>query len=292
MGDVIDQNIISGEHGTEYWNEDSVEFYANGTGDLGLTTYIDGVAQVTVPALNINRTPEDAIISGMRGTTVGARVYAAETETGYAVEMAIPLENDVWEITPEHGGVIGFQVHLNGASTFDRDTKLIWSALDTADQSYLDPSVFGRLIFFEIGQTEVRVIEPTAAPTAMPVDEDAPYRNPDLPVTERVEDLLARMTTEEKIGQMTLVEKNSIQDEDITGRYIGALLSGGGGYPTPPTRRRTGPRWWTGSRNMLWRPGWASHSSTAWTRCTGTTTWSGRWSFPTTSGWARPETPS
>ncbi|MGD8245686.1 MAG: hypothetical protein PVI63_10890, partial [Anaerolineae bacterium] len=26
MGDVTDDNIISGEHGTDYWNEDSVEF--------------------------------------------------------------------------------------------------------------------------------------------------------------------------------------------------------------------------------------------------------------------------
>jgi beta-glucosidase len=235
MGDVIDQNIVSGEHGTDYWNEDSVEFYVNGTGDLGLTTYIDGVAQVTVPALNINRTSDEAIISGMRGTTVGARVHAAQTETGYAVEVAIPLKNDVWEITPEHGAIIGFQVHLNGASTYDRDTKLIWSAFDTADQSYLNPSVFGRLIFFEIGQTEVRVIGPTAAPTAVPVEEGAAYQNPDLPVAERVQDLLARMTVEEKIGQMTLVEKNSIRDADIAGRYIGGLLSGGGGYPTPNT---------------------------------------------------------
>jgi beta-glucosidase len=77
------------------------------------------------------------------------------------------------------------------------------------------------------------VASPTPAPTAIAVDEGTAYRNPDLPVAERVEDLLARMTAEEKIGQMTLVEKNSIREEDITSRYIGGLLSGGGGYPTP-----------------------------------------------------------
>ena len=47
----------------------------------------------------------------------------------------------------------------------------------------------------------------------------------------RVEDLLARMTLDEKIGQMTQVEKNSIKPGDITKYFIGSILSGGGGYP-------------------------------------------------------------
>ncbi len=64
-------------------------------------------------------------------------------------------------------------------------------------------------------------------------DDTPPYLNPDLPIEERVEDLLARMTLEEKIGQMTQVEKNSIKSEDIAAMGIGSLLSGGGGYPTP-----------------------------------------------------------
>ncbi len=61
------------------------------------------------------------------------------------------------------------------------------------------------------------------------------YKNPQLPVEERVEDLLSRMSLEEKIGQMTQVEKNSIKATDITTKYIGSLLSGGGGYPSPNT---------------------------------------------------------
>ncbi|MFN8530371.1 MAG: glycoside hydrolase family 3 N-terminal domain-containing protein, partial [Anaerolineae bacterium] len=65
--------------------------------------------------------------------------------------------------------------------------------------------------------------------------QDEPYRNPDLPVEERVEDLLARMTLEEKIGQMTLIEKNSLTPADVTNLFIGGVLSGGGGYPNPNT---------------------------------------------------------
>ncbi len=68
-----------------------------------------------------------------------------------------------------------------------------------------------------------------------PPPDDAPYKNASLPVEDRVNDLLSRMTVEEKIGQMTLVEKNSIDADDITSLYIGALLSGGGGHPANNT---------------------------------------------------------
>ncbi len=59
-----------------------------------------------------------------------------------------------------------------------------------------------------------------------------PYENPKLPIEARAEDLLSRMTLEEKIGQMALVEKNSIQSlEDVTSYGLGGILSGGGGKP-------------------------------------------------------------
>jgi beta-glucosidase len=58
-----------------------------------------------------------------------------------------------------------------------------------------------------------------------------PSQQVDATVAARVEELLNRMTLAEKIGQMTLVEKNSIEPEDIAALGIGGLLSGGGGYP-------------------------------------------------------------
>jgi len=79
-------------------------------------------------------------------------VAAVETEDGYRIEASVPLITDVWTITPEHLGVIGFQAHLNGASADARDTKLIWSVYDTADQSYTNPSLFGQLIFWDVTQ--------------------------------------------------------------------------------------------------------------------------------------------
>ncbi|MDF1497517.1 MAG: glycoside hydrolase family 3 protein [Patescibacteria group bacterium] len=63
-----------------------------------------------------------------------------------------------------------------------------------------------------------------------------PYQNPALPIDERVTDLMSRMTDEEKIGQMVLIEKNSIHGtNDITKYNIGALLSGGGAGPKQET---------------------------------------------------------
>jgi beta-glucosidase len=66
--------------------------------------------------------------------------------------------------------------------------------------------------------------------------QDAKYLNPALPIPERVADLMSRMTLAEKIGQMALIEKNSIRDLNDIARYnLGALLSGGGAVPTPNT---------------------------------------------------------
>src|SRR5688572_24149124 len=65
--------------------------------------------------------------------------------------------------------------------------------------------------------------------------QDEPYRNPALPIEERVEDLLGRMTLEEKIGQMTQIEKGSISFDETAELVLGSILSGGGGSPTPNT---------------------------------------------------------
>jgi beta-glucosidase len=64
-----------------------------------------------------------------------------------------------------------------------------------------------------------------------------PYENPRLPVRERVEDLLSRMTLEEKIGQMTQAERGGIDADTskITTDHLGSVLSGGGSVPTPNT---------------------------------------------------------
>lgn len=237
LADVTDKNIISGKHEANYWNEDSVEFSFNGTGDFQLIRYVPGVAQLTIPTVNIGNTdPAKAILSGVNGTSVGAKALVVKTDKGYAVEVSAPLKSDFWTITPSHGTVVPFNAHLNGASVDNRDTLLNWSVLDTSDRSYQDPSVFAKLIFYEVGQTEMPTLKipPTPVPTATlpPVAADAPYKNAKLPIEQRVDDLLSRMALVEKLGQMTQVEKNSMKPADMTGMFIGSILSGGGGYPS------------------------------------------------------------
>ncbi|WP_446215314.1 glycoside hydrolase family 3 protein [Micromonospora sp. IBHARD004] len=62
-----------------------------------------------------------------------------------------------------------------------------------------------------------------------------PYQDPSLPVAARVADLLARMTLDEKIGQMTQAERGSVTAADLTTYRLGSLLSGGGSAPSPNT---------------------------------------------------------
>ncbi|NUT31975.1 MAG: glycoside hydrolase family 3 protein [Hamadaea sp.] len=62
-----------------------------------------------------------------------------------------------------------------------------------------------------------------------------PYQDPTLPVPTRVADLLARMSLDEKLGQMTQAERGSATPADVTTYRLGSILSGGGSAPSPNT---------------------------------------------------------
>lgn len=88
------------------------------------------------------------------------------------------------------------------------------------------------------------------------------YKDPAQPVEKRVADLLARMTLEEKLGQMTQVAvsklmsdgwelgplKGELLERYLVRRGIGSVLSGGGMGPVPNT-----PRAWAEMTNALQR---------------------------------------
>ena len=54
-------------------------------------------------------------------------------------------------------------------------------------------------------------------------------------VDDRVAALLGQMTLDEKIGQMTQIEKNAIDPANAAAFNLGSILSGGGGFPDPNT---------------------------------------------------------
>lgn len=64
-----------------------------------------------------------------------------------------------------------------------------------------------------------------------------PYQDRGLPIEKRIDDLLPRMTLDEKLGQMTQAERDAIRahPEHITRFALGSILSGGGQNPTPNT---------------------------------------------------------
>jgi hypothetical protein len=167
-----DQNIIAGKHGSEFWNEDSMEFYINASGDLNATSYSLKMFQVNINAADIGNTDPDALtITGVFSSDAKVSGYVFKTEDGWGFEAALDLTKLV-EVA--HGKEIGFQAQINGASVQDRDVKLIWSKADTNDTSWEHPNLFGRALFYELGRTDIPLASavealPTPEPTAGPV---------------------------------------------------------------------------------------------------------------------------
>jgi hypothetical protein len=152
-----DSNIIAGQHEGNFWNEDSMEFYVNFSDDLNARDFSPGIAQININGTNIdNSSVSDLSLSGTNVDSYAVRAKVFETANGWAFEAAIPLGSGNG---PSHGKTIGFQVQANGATQQDRDSKIIWSKLDTGDESYNNPAVFGRAMFFEIGRTDIPVLE-------------------------------------------------------------------------------------------------------------------------------------
>ncbi|XP_076953729.1 uncharacterized protein LOC143627899 [Bidens hawaiensis] len=73
------------------------------------------------------------------------------------------------------------------------------------------------------------------------------YKDPKQPLNTRIKDLLNRMTLEEKIGQMTQIER-SVASTDVMRKYfIGSVLSGGGSVPA----KEASPEMWINMVNAF-----------------------------------------
>lgn len=69
--------------------------------------------------------------------------------------------------------------------------------------------------------------------------EEMKYKDPTQPLKVRIDDLMKRMTLEEKIGQMTQAERNYSSPDDIKKYFIGSVVSGGGSVPAPKASAET-----------------------------------------------------
>nr|WJM00640.1 1,3-beta-glucanase 1 [Lilium hybrid cultivar] len=64
------------------------------------------------------------------------------------------------------------------------------------------------------------------------------YKDPNQPIGVRIRDLIKRMTLEEKIGQMTQIDRKVGSAKVVKDYFIGSLLSGGGSVPAPKATAR------------------------------------------------------
>lgn len=167
----VDKNIVTGQHDTSYWNEDSMEFYLNVSGNLSASVFDPKIMQVNINPGDIGKTDPTALtLTGTNATKLKISGLVFKTENGWGFEAAIPLTG---LIEPKHGAEFGFQAQTNGATKLDRDVKLIWSNADTADQSWQNPSLFGEAIFFQVGSMDIPA-QNTRAPTPTPTSTPKP----------------------------------------------------------------------------------------------------------------------
>lgn len=88
--------------------------------------------------------------------------------------------------------------------------------------------VMAGLLAGACGTSETSAPPPTASPAATTAVD---WHDPSLAPEVRAEALLAEMTIDEKIGQMTQIEKDSVDPAGVTNQLLGSVLSGGGGAP-------------------------------------------------------------
>jgi len=179
---VRDDEICDGEETLQcdVWRDDSIEVYIDALNDGpdctadGSLCYGPDDAQITVGSENRNRSEPEEMIAGGVGPNAVCDYSGPHPEVvqgvvtdsvdefgdtiGWQAEIAIALStlgnNDdgtpLWDIVPDHGTVIGWNVQGNDDDLFgDRDHKLAWSLRETAESSWRNPGAYGKLMFVD-----------------------------------------------------------------------------------------------------------------------------------------------
>ncbi|HMC71065.1 MAG TPA: carbohydrate binding domain-containing protein, partial [Mycobacteriales bacterium] len=176
------------------------------------------------------------------------------------ISMAAP----VYPVDPGDTATVGIKLTTNSDKPLDHDVTVNYSLGDgtaIAGTDYTDASgavtftsgaASGTVKTFTVqtlpnstpAEAKTIPIQLTASGADVTLDKPVvvinahglPYLNPNLPVAQRVADLISRMTPADKIGQMTQAERADLtHHSDITTYALGSLLSGGGSTPTPNT---------------------------------------------------------
>ncbi len=135
--EVNDESIVA-DSGILFQLDDSIELYINPDNSLG-SSY-DGVNDYAL----LFRAADGAMLTGPNSETDTTGIISSITNLpgSYIAEIAIPWAT--FGVVPTAGSLLGMEVQINDDDTgFFRDAKLSWN--DTADEAWLDPSVFGTL---------------------------------------------------------------------------------------------------------------------------------------------------
>ena len=178
----------------------------------------------------------------------------------------ISTSQAVYAVSPGGTATVGIQLTTDGAKALDHDVTVNYalgggSGTGVAGTDYTDTSgsvtfaagtASGSVQSFTVQTlpnstaSVAKTIPIQLTPTGADVTADnpvvvinahgLPYLDSSLPTATRVQDLLSRMSLDQKIGQMTQAERGDlVHQSDITSASLGSLLSGGGSTPTPNT---------------------------------------------------------
>lgn len=115
--------------------------------------------------------------------------------------------------------------------------------------------------------------------SSLSAQSDYPYKNPKLPVEQRVNDLLGRMTLEEKVAQLNMKSLNKLKLEksgQVSDSSLVALFGGEsiGCLESPFIEHEKVAAYSEAADHTCGqRPGWASLPSRLPSACTGTWRW-------------------
>ncbi|HEY8547877.1 MAG TPA: glycoside hydrolase family 3 N-terminal domain-containing protein [Acidimicrobiales bacterium] len=190
---------------------------------------LEGTATASTAAPSAPTSPTSHLPEGV-DVTIDQEVYAVDE--GASVEVGVT-------VTTDDGGPLPADAEV--AYTTDADVA---PAAGTVRFPAGTPSGTTQAVTLA---APADATAETAQATTLEVGDEAatlvinahgfPYLDKRQPVHRRVEDLLSRMTLEEKIGQMTQAERGAVFDDPtlIAEWQLGSVLSGGGSTPPDNT---------------------------------------------------------
>lgn len=153
MFSVVDNTIVTGKNGNDWYQEDSCEFYINYNDKLTQTAFNKKTLQLNIKPIDIgNKDPKTVRLTGIGVDRFGFEALVFKTDKGWGFEGRFALDK---KIELKHGFTWGTNLQLNGTKApGGRTTKLGWSKLDPDDKAWQQPKLWGKAVMYKVGSTD------------------------------------------------------------------------------------------------------------------------------------------